>query len=333
MEERMKEFRRRISSTNQPNNQKLQIQENVSNHLAKFPESVPSRKFDKSALEEHRQEDMKIKAPEIVRQFLAETLGTFLLVLFGNGAIAQKVGFQEGPFMPIAFGYGFALMIGIMASGGVSGGHLNPAVTLAMASIRKCKWIQVPIYWAAQYLGAFLASATLYGVYADAINEVDKNGIPGSAGIWASYPNGGAYNSENEDLLSDPLPSTVTLFFDQLLGTALLLIIILSVTDERNMKVPSGLVPLFIGLGLTAIHLSFAFNAGCAINPARDFSPRLFTAMAGWKAGPFAAFDYFFWIPWLVPHFGGIVGAVIYELMVELHHPEPEETQEFYITK
>ena len=60
---------------------------------------------------------------------------------------------------------------------------------------------------------------------------------------------------------------------------------------------------------------------------------RLFTAMAGWKAGPFAAFDYFFWIPWLVPHFGGIVGAVIYELMVELHHPEPEETQEFYITK
>ena len=103
-------------------------------------------------------------------------------------------------------------------------------------------------------------------------SEVDKNGIPGSAGIWASYPNGGSYNSETEEM-SDPLPSTVTLFFDQLLGTALLLIIILSVTDERNMKVPSGLVPLFIGLGLTAIHLSFAFNAGCAINPARDFSP------------------------------------------------------------
>ena len=79
------------------------------------PESVPSvpaRKFDKSALEES--DSMKIKAPEIVRQFLAETLGTFLLVLFGNGAIAQKSSFGEDLFMPIAFGYGFALMIGIM---------------------------------------------------------------------------------------------------------------------------------------------------------------------------------------------------------------------------
>ena len=105
----------------------------------------------------------------------------------------------------------------------------------------------------------------------------DKFTIPGGAGIFASYPatiDGSVYNSSSETIIGEgPLPSTVTLFFDQLLGTALLLIIILSVTDERNMKVPSGFVPLFIGLGLTAIHLSFAFNAGCAINPARDLSP------------------------------------------------------------
>ena len=81
-----------------------------------------------------------------------------------------------------------------------------------------------------------------------------------SAGIFASYP-------------GDFGPSTISLILDQFLGTALLLIIILSVTDGRNMKVTSSLVPLYIGLGLTAIHLSFALNAGCAINPARDFSP------------------------------------------------------------
>ena len=73
------------------------------------------------------------------------------------------------PFMHVAFGYGLGLTLGILVSGGVSGGHLNPAVTLAMAVLKKCKWIQVPVYWAAQYLGAFLASAILFGTYADYI--------------------------------------------------------------------------------------------------------------------------------------------------------------------
>ena len=153
-------------------------------------------------------------------------------------------------------------MIGILVSGGVSGGHLNPAVTLSMAVLRKCSWIQVPIYMLAQYLGAFLAAAVLYGIYADGINGAGGK-VPGTAGIFASYPySGGEWE-----------PSSVTLAFDQILGTALLLIIILAVTDDKNMNVSSGLVPLLIGLGLAAIHNSFGLNAGCAINPARDFSP------------------------------------------------------------
>lgn len=120
---------------------------------------------------------MKIKVPQLVREFLAETLGTFLLVLFGNGSIAQIKAMGGEPFMAVAFGYGFALMIGILASGGVSGGHLNPAVTLAMACIKKCKFIKVPIYWAGQYLGAFLAAAVLYGNCADFhkyVNHIGK---------------------------------------------------------------------------------------------------------------------------------------------------------------
>ena len=108
-----------------------------------------------------------IKLNKYAREFLAETLGTFLLVLFGNGSIAQSMGKTEKTFLPVALGYGLALTIGIMVSGGVSGGHLNPAVTLAMTILKKCKPIQLPIYWAGQYLGAFLASAVLYGVYAD----------------------------------------------------------------------------------------------------------------------------------------------------------------------
>jgi len=259
---------------------------------------------------------MKIRLPELVRQFSAEVLGTFLLVLFGDGAIAQvslggKGGFF-GNFQSIMFGYGFALMIGILVSGGVSGGHLNPAVTLAMAVLRKCSWIQVPIYMLAQYLGAFLAAAVLYGIYADGINGAGGK-IPGTAGIFASYPySGGEWE-----------PSSVTLAFDQILGTALLLIIILAVTDDKNMNVSSGLVPLLIGLGLAAIHNSFGLNAGCAINPARDFSPRLLTLMAGWDSDVTfgATNNYFFWIPWLLPHIGGVLGALLYQFMIAIHHP------------
>lgn len=196
--------------------------------------------------------------PLLFRQFLAEFWGTFFLVLIGDGSIAQKtMGLTQ--FDSVAFGYGLALMVGILVSGGVSGGHLNPAVTFSMTCIGKCKIIQLPVYWAAQYLGAFLAASVLFGIYADGIT-LNGGKTLANAGIFASYP-------ASAEL------STTTLVFDQMLGTAILVVIILAVTDSKNMKVPSGLVPLLIGLGLTSIHLSFAYNAGCAVNPARDFSP------------------------------------------------------------
>ena len=201
--------------------------------------------------------------PELLRQFLAETLGTFLLVVIGNGSVAhiKLGGAPMGSFLNIALGYGFGLMIGILVSGGVSGGHLNPAVTLTMAVFKRCRWIQVPVYLAAQHLGAFLASAVLYGIYYDGIKVLKASYVPNAAGIFASYP-GSLYE------LTVP-----TLVFDQLFGTCLLLIVIFAVTDEHNMSVPKGLIPFMIGMGLTAIHLSFGLNSGCAINPARDFVP------------------------------------------------------------
>jgi len=253
---------------------------------------------------------------QYVREFLAEMLGTFALVIFGDGAVAQVVlgnggngGAFFGGFLNICIGYGLALMIGICISGGVSGGHLNPAVTIAMAAIRKLKPIQVPIYMAAQYIGAFLAALVLWGEYADAIKMVEGSGNYSSLtqGIFASYPN-------------FPLEqvSTLSLAMDQILGTAMLLLIILAVTDSNNMNIQSSLVPIIIGLGLTAIHLSFGLNAGSAINPARDFSPRLLTLIAGWKE-PFKAANSWFWIPWLLPHIGGVLGAGLYKIMVGIH--------------
>merc|ERR1711973_404870 len=182
-----------------------------------------------------------------------------------------------------------------------------------MAVFKKCSWLQVPVYILAQHLGAFLASAVLYGIYYNAMTMTpDGSFINGTAGIFASYPIAGV--------------STASLVFDQLFGTALLLIIILAVTDEHNMKINQSLVPLFIGLGLTAIHISFAQNAGCAINPARDLAPRLFTLMGGWGKQTFNYQNYFFWIPTFIPYIGGIVGGAIYSSMVSSHHRRDEVT-------
>jgi len=262
-------------------------------------------------------EKMAPKMPSYVRQMFAEFLGTFALVLIGDGAVAQVVlggalktdGFFGG-FLNIALGYGLALMVGIILSGGVSGGHLNPAVTVAMAVIKKLKVQQIPFYFAGQYLGAFTAALVLWGTYADGINIAEVNGsyTGATSGIFSSFP-----FSEKTSL--------VVLAMDQMLGTAMLLLIILGVTDSRNMQISASCVPLLIGLGLSALHLSFGLNAGCAINPARDFAPRLLTLIAGWGTQPFTAFGNWFWIPWLLPHIGGVVGALTYTLLIEMHHP------------
>jgi len=262
---------------------------------------------------------MRFNTNKHLRDFLAELLGTFLLVLIGDGAVAQwslsaaTGGDKGGTFLNVSLGYGLALMVGILASGGVSGGHLNPAVTLAMAAVGKLRWPQVPVYMAGQYLGAFLAALVLWGNYADALALAaggEDHTVASTMGVFASYP---TYSTDKVALY--------TLAADQVLGTFVLLIIIFSVTDERNMNLSGSLVPLTIGLGLTAIHLSFGLNAGSAINPARDFSPRLFTLIAGWEEA-FSAFDSWFWIPLVLPHVGGVLAALTYTAMVAAHHPQ-----------
>ena len=229
-------------------------------HSALIPFSI-ERIVDKKKSSDSDKMDQKL--PLMWRKFLAEFLGTFFLVFIGDGAIAQAKAKPEPTFVTIALGYGLALMIGILVSGGVSGGHLNPAVSLAMSAFGKLSWKDLPVYMIAQYLGAFVGAGILFSIDMNVIEVLEggDNRTLETAGIFASYP-----------WPVDQL-TTTTLVFDQIIGTMVLIIIIMAVTDEKNMKVQSGLIPLLIGLGLSAIHLALATNAGCAVNPARDLSP------------------------------------------------------------
>lgn len=248
------------------------------------------------------------------REAAAEFLGTFVLIVFGVGVVAQTVlsGGANGSFLSINIGWGLAVMLGVYVSGGVSGAHLNPAVTLALALRRGFPWAKVGPFVMAQMAGAFVAAALVYVTYHEAVAAFDGgarqiSGPQGTAGIFATYP--------------QPFLSIMGGFIDQVVGTALLMATILGVTDTRNNSTPNWLTPVIVGGIVTAIGVSFGFNAGYAINPARDLGPRLFTAVGGWGPGVFTAAGGWWWVPVVAPCVGAVLGAIAYDLLVFRHHP------------
>lgn len=248
------------------------------------------------------------------REAAAEFLGTFILICFGAGVVAQTVLSTQanGSYLGINIGWALGVMLGVYVAAGVSGGHLNPAVTVALAVHRGFPWSKVAPYALAQTAGAFAASALVFATYREAFTAFDGGarmveGATATAGIFATYP--------------QPYLSLAGGFVDQVAGTLLLMVGVLAVTDQKNAAPPAYLVaPLVAGLVL-AIGVAFGFNAGYAINPARDLGPRLFTAVAGWGPGVFTAGNGWWWVPIAGPIVGAILGTWIYDALIARHHP------------
>ncbi|KAF9213877.1 glycerol channel [Podila verticillata] len=238
------------------------------------------------------------------RKAFAEFLGTAILVAFGSGAIAQLVFSHNNSWFTMSLGWGLGLTFGIYVSGGVSGGHLNPAVTLAQAIFRGLAWAEVPVYWTAQFLGAFAGALIVYVANYSAIQNADRNS---TIGIFVTGP-------------QTKSVSNTAAFLAEFIGTALLVLIILSTSDKGN--TPAGNIqPLVIGLSLVAIGTSFGYETGFALNPARDLAPRLFTALFGWGFGVFTEASFYFWVPIVAPFLGAIGGAFIYDFLVYASGP------------
>lgn len=238
------------------------------------------------------------------RKPFAEFLGTFILCVFGIGSIAQTLlsGGKNGNWITIALGFGLGLALALVISGNVSGGHLNPAVTITLAVYRKFPWIQVPMYIFAQTLGAFVAAAVVYVNYYAALKHYDGVAI-NKAGIFATYP---------ADFMN-PLGS----FFSEAIGTFFLVLIILAATDDvRNTSDSKPLAPITIGIGLLVIAISFGYETGFALNPARDFGPRFFTFLVGYGTKVFSASNFYFWIPLVAPVVGGLVAGFVYDSLI-----------------
>jgi MIP family channel proteins len=251
------------------------------------------------------------------REAAAELLGTFVLIVFGTASVAQVVLSEGAAGSPLSIhlSWGLAVTMGIYVSAGVSGAHLNPAVTLALGAFRGFPWRKVPAYVLAQTGGAFAGAAVTFVTYREAFSAFDGGvrqvvGDKATAGIFATYP--------------QPFLSTFPGgFVDQVVGTALLLLGVFAIGDRRNAGTATG-GPALVGALVAVIGMSFGFNAGYAINPARDFGPRLFTAIAGWGREVFRAGGGWWWVPIVAPCLGALLGGLLYDRLITRHHP-PEK--------
>jgi glycerol uptake facilitator protein len=278
----------------------------------------------------------------------AEFLGTAVLIAFGDGVVAMAVAalnqsgraenahtifLASGDWLLITWGWAMAVVFGVYVAGGISGAHINPAVTLALAVKREFPWRKVLPYMAAQIIGAFVGAALVYLVYHNAIASFETannitRGDPASNttfSIFATFPapyyNGG---------MIGPL-------IDQIVGTMFLVIFVFALTDTFNQAPRANLTPFLVGLAVAAIGMSYGANAGYAINPARDFGPRIWALLAGWGQVAFpgtvkGAFTAYFWVPIVGPFVGGVIGAYIYDFFIQdvlkARGEQPEEDLE-----
>jgi glycerol uptake facilitator protein len=265
--------------------------------------------------------------PLLRHALLGEFLGTALLVVLGDGVVASVVLLdKQADWIVITTGWALAVTLGITVSGRLSGGHLNPAVTLALATRGDFPRARVVPYWAAQMAGAFVAALVVYVDYAEAFVAFERaNGIArrggmidgtlagpsaGGAGVFATYP-----------AFGDPLRN----LFSEFLGTAVLLLAVRALTDRRNAAPDRALAPLLMGLVVGSIGLSLGGLTGYAINPARDLGPRLASAVLGWGSAVFRSHGWYFWVPLVGPLAGGVCGAWLYDLAIARHLPTAAE--------
>ena len=257
------------------------------------------------------------RRPVLVGELAAEFAGTMILILLGCGVVAQVVTAPEGGLGDhdsIAWGWGLGVTLGVYVAARRSGAHLNPAVTVALAAFQGFNWRKVVPYSLAQTAGAFVAALIVRASYADLISAIDPEHTIKTQGIFSTLPGNGA----------GPV-SIPTAFLDQVVGTAILVFVIFALTAAWNNPPLANMGPLVVGLLVVGIGMAWGANAGYAINPARDFGPRIASLMTGYSGAMYDQHgNLYFWLPIIAPLMGGLIGGFLFKLLIEDHHSETE---------
>jgi glycerol uptake facilitator protein len=269
------------------------------------------------------------------KKYLAEVLGTFVLVFLGDSFVAFAVagaggnGFKAG-LLAAGFFWGFAVTLAIYVAGSVSGAHLNPAVTISLAWRRGFPWSKVPGYIASQVVGAFIAAAAVSFVWNGIIVHAEQAAKPvidrgGSNGILtgliysANWPHPGLVGYDAAALTQVPWWRGAG---TEIIITALLVMCILGIVEDR---VPSAanLAPVAIGFVVAALVGLFAPIEMASLNPARDFGPRVWMLLIGYGSNAIPGPNANIWVTSLMPFVGGPLGAWIYDTFIHQHLAAP----------
>lgn len=263
---------------------------------------------------------------------VAEFFGTFILILFGNGAVAASVWAGAYDLWAVAFMWGLAVTFGVYAAGAISGAHINPAVTIAVASFTDFENRKVLPYIAAQILGAFVASAAIHVAFGglaeafEAANGIARGemGSQLSAMVYTTYaPNPAIVGTDPASLLT---VSLTRWFASEVIVTAMLVFGIFYLIEETNAERPlANMSAFFIGLLVAALVAYEAPISMAALNPARDLGPRIWAFLTGWGEIAFPGPRGGFWIPTLSTIVGGLVGGAIYTYLYKGFYPTPAE--------
>ncbi len=260
-----------------------------------------------------------MKRTPLLGECSAEFFGTMLLILFGCGVVAQVVTGGDhlgtnpgatGDYNSIAWGWGLGVAMAVYVAGRLSGAHLNPAVTVALSAFKGFPAHKIVPYIGAQVAGAFVGALIVRLNYADLIYKVDPQHTKATQGIFSTSPDAGV--------------SIWTAFSDQVVGTAILVAVIFALTSAVNNPPLSNMGPLVIGFLVVAIGLGWGANAGYAINPARDFGPRLASFLTGYHDAWYSANgpQLYFWLPIVAPIVGGLIGGALFVFCIEKFLPE-----------
>ncbi len=247
------------------------------------------------------------------KELMSEFFGTFILILLGDGVVANvglapRLASNGYNWDTIIFGWAFAVMVAVYIAGGVSGAHINPAVTLALAVKRGFPWAKVPLYWVAQVAGAFVGALAVFLVYRDGLVSA---GLPN---VWCTGPGstfGQAFWGAAGSSGGTPY-SLITALIAEIAGTMVLLAGIMGWSDSSQGSWAGGLIVAFI---VASVGLSLGGPSGYAINPARDFGPRLLGLVTGTQG----LFNDLYWliVPIFGPLIGGPLGIVLYDIFIK----------------